>query len=82
MLLRVDIQAGIALRAQTVRLSKFGIDERSLQGILFKSLDRFYDMNITRATLFPGLDGFAQSLKVSLPKRWDLRNSILNRAKL
>lgn len=42
-----------------------------------KVLDQLYDMNITRATLFPGLDGFAQSLKVSMPKRWDLRDLIL-----
>lgn len=34
-------------------------------------LDKLSDMNISRATLFPGLDGFAQSLKVSPPKRWD-----------
>ena len=33
-----------------------------------KSLDKLSDMNISRATLFPGLDGFAQSLKVSMPK--------------
>jgi hypothetical protein len=39
-----------------------------------KVLGRLYDMNITRATLFPGLDGFAQSLKVSMPKRWDLKD--------
>jgi hypothetical protein len=38
-----------------------------------KVLNRLYDMNITRATLFPGLDGFSQSLKVSIPKRWDLQ---------
>jgi len=36
-----------------------------------EALDILYDMNITRATLFPGLDGFAHSLKVSLPKRWE-----------
>ncbi len=36
-----------------------------------EALDMLYDMNITRGTLFPGLDGFAQSLKVLLPKIWD-----------
>jgi len=36
-----------------------------------KALDKLSDMNISRATLFPGLDGFARSLKVSMPKRWD-----------
>jgi hypothetical protein len=36
-----------------------------------KALDKLYDMNINRAVLFPGLDGFTQSLKVSFPKRWD-----------
>lgn len=36
-------------------------------------LDILHDMNISRATLFPGLDGFAKSLKVSPPKGWDDR---------
>lgn len=36
-----------------------------------EALAKLSDMNISRATLFPGLDGFAQSLKVSLPIRWD-----------
>ncbi len=36
-----------------------------------KVLHFLSDMNISRATLFPGLEGFAQSLKVSLPPRWD-----------
>jgi hypothetical protein len=36
-----------------------------------KALDKLYDMNISRAALFPRLDGFTQSLKVSFPKRWD-----------
>jgi hypothetical protein len=31
-----------------------------------KALEELYDMNMTRATLFPGLDGFAQSLKMTL----------------
>lgn len=34
------------------------------------ALNWLYDANITRATLFPELDGFSKSLKVSLPKRW------------
>lgn len=29
------------------------------------------DMNISRATLFPGLDGFARSLSISIPRGWD-----------
>jgi hypothetical protein len=33
-----------------------------------KALDDLYDLNITRATLFPGLDGFAKSLRLSPPK--------------
>lgn len=33
-----------------------------------KALDSLYDQNITRAVLFPGLDGFATSLIVSPPK--------------
>ncbi len=36
-----------------------------------EALDWLYDMNISRATLFPGLDGFAQSLMVFPPKGWD-----------
>lgn len=30
------------------------------------AIEELYDRNITRATLFPGLDGFAQSLKMTL----------------
>jgi hypothetical protein len=30
---------------------------------LIKAIDRLYRMNISRATLFPGLDGFSASLK-------------------
>ena len=41
---------------------------RKFRRDILKVLD---DMNITRATLFPGLDGFAQSLKVLPPKGWD-----------
>jgi hypothetical protein len=33
---------------------------------LDKILDELFYMNITRATLFPGLDGFAQSLRTNL----------------
>lgn len=33
-----------------------------------KALDALYDQNITRAVLFPGLEGFATSLTVSPPK--------------
>jgi hypothetical protein len=32
------------------------------------AMDSLYNQNITRATLFPGLEGFASSLKVSPPK--------------
>lgn len=42
---------------------------RALRGIALESLS---NMNISRATLFPGLDGFAQSLKISLPGGWDI----------
>ena len=35
-----------------------------------KSLDFLSSMSITRSTLFPGLDGFAQSLSISLPVKW------------
>lgn len=35
------------------------------------ALNWLYDANNTRATLFPGLDGFAKSLNVSLPKKWN-----------
>ena len=47
-----------------------------------KALDRLSNMNISRATLFPGLDGFAQSLMISLPVKWGLiggsRDTTLN----
>ncbi len=33
-----------------------------------KAREHLYDLNITRATLFPGLGGFAESLKVYPPK--------------
>lgn len=35
-------------------------------GELNEIREELYNMNITRATLFPGLDGFAQSLKMNL----------------
>ena len=35
---------------------------------IIEARERLYDLNITRATLFPGLGGFAESLKVYPPK--------------
>ena len=40
--------------------------------ILLDLLDKLQRMNITEATLFPGLDGFARSLKQSLPRLHDV----------
>ena len=40
MLLKVDTGGSIATKARSVRLSHFGLDERALQNILFRSLDR------------------------------------------
>ena len=40
MLLRVDTQTKLASRQRGVRLAEFGLDERGLQNILFRSLDR------------------------------------------
>ena len=40
MLLRVDTQTKLASRQRGVRLAEFGLDERGLQDILFRSLDR------------------------------------------
>jgi hypothetical protein len=40
MLLRIDIQTKIAYRQRGVRLKEFALDERALQDILFRSLDR------------------------------------------
>jgi hypothetical protein len=40
MLLRVDTQTKIATRQRGIRLTEFGLDERGLQDILFRSLDR------------------------------------------
>ena len=82
---RLTIQKGVFMCPGDVTLS-FEENLRSLPGwnkeqnikkiiipLQFKreALDTLYDMNVTRATLFPGLDGFAKSLKVSPPKGWD-----------
>lgn len=40
MLLNVDTDARLATKARSVRLSDFGLDERGLQDILFRALDR------------------------------------------
>jgi hypothetical protein len=40
MLLNVDTEAHLATKAPSVRLSDFGLDERGLQDILFRALDR------------------------------------------
>ncbi len=40
MLLNVDIQARLATKAPSIRLSDFALDERGLQDILFRALDR------------------------------------------
>ena len=46
---------------------KIIIPQRFKKGIL----DIFDGMNISRVTLFPGLDGFAKSLNILPPKGWD-----------
>ena len=40
MLLKVDTVAQLATKARSVRLKDFGLDERGLQNILFRALDR------------------------------------------
>lgn len=40
MLLRVKTQSRSATRVEGERLRAFGLDERGLQGILFRTLDR------------------------------------------
>jgi len=40
MLLKVDTEAVLATKARSVRLAHFGLDERGLQNILFRALDR------------------------------------------
>lgn len=40
MLLQVDTNEKLAIKARSVRLSEFGLDERGLQNILFHALDR------------------------------------------
>ena len=42
MLLRIDSKTQYAERCRTKRLQSFGMDERTLQDILFKSLDRLF----------------------------------------
>jgi len=53
---------------KNVRKLVFAHDDRK------KALAKLHRMNITRATLFPGLDGFAQSLNVYHPL-WDILDS-------
>jgi FRG domain-containing protein len=53
---------------KNVRKLVFAHDDRK------KALTKLHRMNITRATLFPGLDGFAQSLNVYHPL-WDILDS-------
>jgi hypothetical protein len=82
---RLTIQKGVFMCPGDVT-SSFEKNLRSLQGwnkeqnikkiiipLQFKkrALHILYDMNVTRATLFPGLDGFAKSLKVLPPKGWN-----------
>ncbi|HUS44663.1 MAG TPA: hypothetical protein VM219_01305 [Phycisphaerae bacterium] len=40
MLLKVDTERALATKAPSVRLAHFGLDERGLQNILFRALDR------------------------------------------
>ena len=42
MLLRIDIKAAVADRVRGERLRSFNMDERDLQGILFRSLDKLF----------------------------------------
>ena len=82
---RLTIQKGVFMCPGNVSLS-FEENLRSLRGwnkdqnivkIIIpakfrrEALDILYYMNVSHATLFPGLDGYARSLKVSPPKGWD-----------
>jgi hypothetical protein len=40
MLLQIDTDKRLAIKARSVRLAEFGLDERGLQDILFRALDR------------------------------------------
>lgn len=42
MLLNINTKTGYAERCRTERLQSFGLDERGLQGILFKTLDQLF----------------------------------------
>ncbi|TRZ48915.1 FRG domain-containing protein [bacterium] len=42
---------------------------------IIKARESLYDLNITRATLFPGLEGFAKSLAIYPPKALNEQNS-------
>lgn len=78
---RLRIQKGLFLAPTNVNASFMenisclpGHDDRTNvvklilpQGIRREALERLYYMNISRTTLFPGLDGFAQSLGVFHP---------------
>ena len=42
MLLSINPETGETDKRRTLRLQSFGLDERALQGILFRSLDRLF----------------------------------------
>lgn len=52
-----------ALKGYDQNLVKFVLPWEAAQ----QAVEELYDMNITRAALFPGLDGFSQALKMILP---------------
>ncbi|MEO8048505.1 MAG: FRG domain-containing protein [Nitrospirota bacterium] len=78
---RLSIQKGIFLYPcdlrigfeENLRLMPGSLDPKNIQKLVLSHAERpsalkiLHTMNISRATLFPGLDGFAQSLKVYHP---------------
>jgi hypothetical protein len=56
-----------------LRMMPKSLDPKNVQKLVLSHTERLsalkmlHTMNISRATLFPGLDGFAQSLKVFHP---------------
>ena len=78
---RLSIQKGVFLYPcdigvgfeKNLRIMPESLDPKNVQKLVLShterlsSLEILHTMNISRATLFPGLDGFAQSLKVFHP---------------
>jgi len=55
MLLNINTKTGLADKCRTEKLNFFGLDERGLQDILFKTLDRLFPEKIKKYLFENGL---------------------------